>query len=464
FFGTFGPDTVSVVRRPDGSLELAFQDGRHRTYGPGETDAVALYLEGGADHVTLLGPGNIGPYLDIAWLPGLTVSGERLSGVRTTLFGEGADPAGTRADVIGDTLPTPEVEDLNLLRPPPVPLRGTDAGFTTWFDVNSDVGVLLGGGIILTTYRLGHDPFYRKLRIRAGYATAVGDYAVELHGNFHRWRSPAGLTLDAGISEIAVLHFFGYGNSTPFSQPISYYLARQNQLYLYPAWNYRMTTHSTVAVGPVFKHVRTDTVGSHLINDSRPYGVPEFAQAGLLATATYDTRDAPNFTRTGWRIVAGGAAYPVVFGAGSPFGTMQASAAWYVTLPSASRFTLAARASAKLVMGEVPVHEAAFIGGSTTVRGYEAGRYAGESSAFLNGELRVRVATLPVVVPWQFGVMGLADVGRVFNATDNTNVWHGSVGGGVWFAMPDRSVGLVVTGAWSPQGSAIWFGLGGFAF
>ncbi len=464
FFGTFGPDTVSVVRRPDGALELAFQDGRHRTYGPGETDAVALYLEGGADHVTLLGPGNIGPYLDIAWLPGLTVSGERRSGLRTTLFGAGADPARTRTEVVGDTLPTPEVEDLNLLRPPPVPLRGTEAGFVTWLDVNSDVGVLLGGGVLLTTYRLGHDPFYRKLRIRAGYATAVGDYAVELHGDFHRWRSSAGLTLDAGISEIAVLHFFGYGNTSPFTQPVSYYLARQNQLYLYPAWNYRMTTHSTVAVGPVFKHVRTDTVGSHLINDSRPYGVPEFAQAGVLMSATYDTRDAPNFTRTGWRIVAGGAAYPVVFGAGSPFGTMQASAAWYVTLPSASRFTLAARASAKLVMGEVPVHEAAFVGGSTTVRGYESGRYAGESAAFFNSELRIRVATIPVVVPWQFGVMALADLGRVFNATDDTNVWHGSAGGGVWFAMPDRSVGLVVSGAWSPQGSSIWLGLGGFMF
>ena len=421
---------------------------------------VALYLEGGADQVTLLGPGNVGPYLDVAWLPGLTVIGERRSGVRTTLYGRGADPAGTRADVIGHTLPTPEVEDLDLLRPPPLPLHGTDVGFTSWLDVNSDVGVLLGGGVILTTYRMGHDPYFRKLRIRAGYATAVGDYAVELHGDFHRWRSATGLTLDAGISEIAVLHFFGYGNTTPFTQPVSYYLARQKQQYIYPAWNYRMTTHTSIAVGPVFKHVLTDTVGNHLINDSRPYGVPEFAQAGLLATATYDTRDATSFTRTGWRIIAGGAAYPFVFGSGSPFGAMHASAAWYFTPRTLPRFTLATRASARLVMGDAPVHEAAFIGGSNTIRGYESGRYAGESSAFFNSELRVQVATVPVVVPWQFGVMGLADLGRVFNTTDDPNVWHGSAGGGIWFAMPDRSLGGVMTVAWSPQGSSIWFGTG----
>ena len=464
FFGSPGPDTVTVTRYPDGGFALAFKGGLHRRYAPEETDAVALYLEGGADQVELVGPGDVGPLLDLAWEPGLTVKGGRRSGQRTTLYGGGPRTAKLRMDMVGDTLPVPDVQDLDLLRPKPVPIHGSDAEMVTWFDVNSDVGVLIGGGVAITTYRLGHDPFYRKLRIRAGYATSVGDYAVEVHGDFHRWRSNAGLTLDAGISEILVLHFFGYGNTTPFNQPISYYLARQKQLYLYPAWNYRMTPHTLVAVGPVFKHVSTDTAGSHLINDSRPYGVPEFAQAGLLATATYDTRDSPQFTRRGWRIVAGGAAYPVVFGAGSPFGTMQASAAWYVTLPSVPRLTLATRASARLVMGEVPVHEAAFVGGSNTVRGYEAGRYAGESSAYLNGELRAHLATFPAVVPWQFGVMGLADLGRVFNETDDTNVWHGSAGGGVWFAMPDRSLGGVLTVAWSPQGSAIWLGIGGFMF
>jgi hypothetical protein len=464
FFGSPGADTVTVTRHADGSFELAFRGGLHRRYAPEETDAVALYLEGGADLVELVGPGNVGPLLDLAWAPGLTVTGARRSGQRATLYGGGPRTGKLRMELVSDTLPVPDVQDLDLLRPTPVPIHGSDAEMVTWFDVNSDVGVLIGGGVAITTYRLGHDPFYRKLRIRAGYATAVGDYAVEVHGDFHRWRSNAGLTLDAGISEILVLHFFGYGNTTPFNQPISYYLARQKQLYLYPAWNYQMTPHTLVAVGPVFKHVTTDTVGSHLINDSRPYGVPEFAQAGLLATATYDTRDSPQFTRRGWRIVAGGAAYPVVFGAGSPFGTMQASAAWFVTLPSVSRLTLATRASVKLVMGDVPVHEAAFVGGSNTVRGYEAGRYAGESSAYLNGELRAHLATFPAVVPWQFGVMGLADLGRVFNETDDTNVWHGSAGGGVWFAMPDRSLGGVLTVAWSPQGSAIWLGIGGFMF
>ena len=463
FFGTPGADTVTVTRQPDGGLRISFRDGVQRTYAPGETDAVALYLGEGADQLNLQGPGTAGPRLDVAWSPELSVTGDRGSGRRTTFYGGKTNVGATRAEVVSDTLPVPEVEDLDLTRPPAVPLHGTDIGPTLWFDVNSDVGLLIGGGVTITTYRVGHNPYYRKLRIRSGYATATNNYAIELKGEFRRWRSREALTLEAGLSEIAVLHFFGYGNTTPFTQPADFYLARQRQFYIYPAWNYHMAPRTQVTVGPVFKHVRTDTLILNYINLTRPYGVPEFAQIGMAATASYDTRDVPNFTRHGVYVRAGGTYYPIVFGAGTPFGSMQASVAGYLTLPELPRLTLAIRLSGRLNMGVPPVHEAAFIGGSRTIRGYEAGRYAGEASAFGNAELRLHVATFPFVVPWQFGVVGLGDLGRVFTEYDDDNIWHGSVGGGIWFALPDRSLGGVMTFARSPQGSSIWLS-GGFMF
>ena len=70
------------------------------------------------------------------------------------------------------------------------------------------------------------------------------------------------------------------------------------------------------------------------------------------------------------------------------------------------------------------------------------------------------MATFPFVVPWQFGIVGLGDLGRVFNAGDDGNIWHGSLGGGIWVALPDRSLGGVMTIASSPQGTAVWLGSG----
>ena len=275
---------------------------------------------GGADRIDLVGPGLSGPLLDVAWQEGLTLGGARGSGQRTAVYGGGPRTGDLRLEIVADTLPIPEVEDLDLTRPPPVPLHGTDVGPNFWFDVNSDVGVLLGGGVTLTTYRMGYDPYYKKLRFRSGYATAVDNYAIEVNGEFRRWRSRQAATLDAGLSEIIVLHFFGFGNTTSFTQPANYYLAQQRQLYVNPAWNYKMAPHARLAVGPIYKHVRTDTLANSYISQTDPYGVPEFAQLGVSATAVYDTRDATNFTRTGMHIRAGGSFYPVVFDDGTPFG------------------------------------------------------------------------------------------------------------------------------------------------
>ncbi len=458
FFGTTGADTVTVTQLPDDQVDIAFQDGRTRHFASGDADAIALYLGGGPDLVELRGKEQGGPWVDIAWQPGLTITGKRGTGAGTTLFGGGEIPAGVRARVVRDTLAPPEIADVGLLRSKPVPLHGNAVSPAIWLDVNSDVGVLLGGGVNLTTYRAGHQPYYRWLQLKAAYATTPGDFAIELHAKFNRWRSRTAVTLDAGLSQIAVLHFFGYGNTTPYDQPIGYYRARQNQLYVYPAWNFRPTPATRFSIGPLFKHVLTDTIGTTLLNASRPYGVPEFAQLGVMASATYDTRDAVNFTRHGIWVAMSGSFYPVVFGAGTSFGGMRASAAAFVTPRQWRRATLAMRGTAQLALGDVPVHEAAYAGGSGTLRGYESGRYAGEAAVYFNNELRLQVGTLPFVVPWHFGLSGIADVGRVFASADSTRVWHASVGGGAWVAMPDRSVGGVITVVRSPQGTSIWLG------
>ncbi|HMU60463.1 MAG TPA: BamA/TamA family outer membrane protein [Gemmatimonadales bacterium] len=459
-FGTPGADTVTVTRGRHGSMDITFRDGFHRFFAPGDTRAVGLYLDGGADAVVLAGPGGSGPLLDLAWQQGLEVTGARSSGRHTITYGGGPADRSLKVSPVPDSLPVPGVQDLDWSSPPPVPLHGTRTAPVPWFGANSDIGLLLGGGVTLTTYRIGHSPYYRKVQVRAGYTTELKRAALEMHAEFNRWHSPTTFTLDVGVPALTDLRFFGYGNTTSFNESAAYYQTTQREIYIYPAWHYRLGPHGQFAVGPMFKQVTTDTSQNDFISQDRPYGVPDFAQFGAEASVALDTRDAPAFARSGWHAVAGGSYYPVTFGAGNAFGSVRGSVATYLTPRGMDRLTLALRASARLTMGEVPVHEAAYVGGSSTLRGYRSGRYAGDAGAWFNSELRAELGTLAFVSPWRFGVLGIGDLGRVFYDTDNVDVWHASGGGGFWMALPDRSTGIVLTAVVSDEGTAFWFGSG----
>jgi hypothetical protein len=115
-------------------------------------------------------------------------------------------------------------------------------------------------------------------------------------------------------------------------------------------------------------------------------------------------------------------------------------------------------------VGTVPYFEAAFVGGGRTVRGLPQGRYSGNQSVFGNLDVRLRVSKVQFVLPWDFGVLLLADAGRVFVTGEQSNAWHPSVGGGLWVALLDRSLAATVSVA-TGAGAGVFINAGaGFTF
>ena len=112
---------------------------------------------------------------------------------------------------------------------------------------------------------------------------------------------------------------------------------------------------------------------------------------------------------------------------------------------------------------EYPFFEAAFVGGAATVRGLREDRYAGDASAYGNAELRVRLGRFFVLLPGDYGVFGLADVGRVFLEGESSDVWHTGVGGGFWFAFLEPANTITVALA-SGDGRTALYVRAGFAY
>jgi hemolysin activation/secretion protein len=125
--------------------------------------------------------------------------------------------------------------------------------------------------------------------------------------------------------------------------------------------------------------------------------------------------------------------------------------------------TLAVRVGGQHAWGRFPFHDAAFLGGAATLRGWDEQRFAGRSSLYANGELRLRAGKVFLVVPADVGVIALGDIGRVYADDERSDRWHSSVGGGFWIAPLMRPYTVSVTIARSQERTSVYL-RNGFAF
>jgi len=332
----------------------------------------------------------------------------------------------------------------------------------TWISVQPDVGVIVGGGATLRSYGFRRFPYKSLMSLRVGFATGAGKFGVEYTGDF-RTAGAARVAMRAGWSGFDVVRFYGFGNETPDTGTTDLYKVKQQQYLVAPSLVLPLGRQGELTVGPLLKYAFTDLVPGSFIDTRRPYGVGSWGQVGVQAGVRIDTRDRATSATRGVLITVGGSAYPTFWDVTAPFQEAHAEAATYLTAAVPTHPTLAVRVAGQRVWGRFPFHEAVFIGGAGTVRGYSEHRFAGDAGLYGNVELRFRLGRPSLVVPGDFGVFGLADAGRVYVSGETSDRWHAAAGGGLWFAPLSASNTVSVAVARSPGRTAVYLRLG-FAF
>jgi hemolysin activation/secretion protein len=156
----------------------------------------------------------------------------------------------------------------------------------------------------------------------------------------------------------------------------------------------------------------------------------------------------------------------------SSFGQVNGNVNAY--LPLGGRTTLALRGGGKKVFGTYPYMEAAALGQGTlgqgaleepenTLRGYRSRRFTGDSSAYGNADLRLRISSMNILVPGVWGLTAFGDVGRVWLDGESSDKWHTSVGGGLWFSWLTRRLSASV-GVSHGEEETLFYVTGGLHF
>ncbi|TFG45025.1 MAG: hypothetical protein E4H41_06160 [Gemmatimonadales bacterium] len=463
--GTTAADQVTAQWLTPDSLALSFGP-REQLFSARETNRVDLFLLQGTDTILVTGVRGKGPELRIVPTPPASLH---------VVDSTGSNTVQIRAKGVPVSIDPPGAVPVRSTIPPNALLQLDSAGVertdgkralspTVVFSIASGTGVLIGGGAVRTDWSGDARPYRSRTTLRAAYGTESNKGVVELETDFRWTHSPLQLHVNAIASGVTAIYFYGFGNETSSTNSGSYYRAGRDIYALVPSVLYPVSKRVRLGAGLNIARVVTPMDSGLFISVNQPYGTPTFSAAGVDGSLTYDSRDVRGAPRHGALALVKGAWYPVVSGSGGTFGTVSASVASYVTPHWWRAMTIATRLSGTATFGEVPYFESAFIGGGRTVRGLPQGRYEGNQALFGNLDLRLRVSRIQFVLPWDFGVLGLADLGRVFVSGESSKEWHPSVGGGVWVALLDRSLAAslnVATGA----GQGVFLNAGaGFSF
>ncbi len=442
---------VTIARREPGAAPWF-----SRVFRGGETGEVRIYLNGGADSVDVKGRT---PFT-------LRVIGGKGSdavaleqGARARLYDtDGLTPV-PAAKVRHKPVPpewTPE--------PPRLPPRdwGSQSLPVVWGSYGPDVGLLAGGGVLITDYGFRQQPWASRHLVRAAYATDAQTFKLEYKGDFRAEVRGPWVGVHAIASGIEVLRFHGLGNETTADQPDEFYRVRENDLQAAVTLNLP-AGRGLVSVGPIVTWSSTKFTADRFIDSVRPYGSGKFGRAGLMASYVLDTRDLPGYPRRGVLVELGGTVRPGLWDVQSTYGEVHGAVSTYLSPAIAGSPVLALRAGGQQTFGDYIYQDAAYIGGTSTVRLGRERRFAGDAALFGSAELRFALTRFFVVVPGELGLFGLGDVGRVFLDGESSDRWHGAAGGGIWLAFLSRRSTVTAAYAVSEDRARLYV-QGGWAF
>jgi hypothetical protein len=458
-------DVALVDRQPDGAVRVRLYDADEenrpkgapyfqRRFLPEETNEVRIDLHGGGDRAVVRGAVDRSLTVRIVGGGGddvLVDSSVVRSGNAKTAFydsrGENRFVEGPVTHVSTRAFEEPEEgRSISGEGYRDWGARGSTTPVVGW---KGEDGPIVGATLTRMRFGFRKIPYASLVGVTGRVGLFSGAVSVEAFGDFRRQNSAAGYSFDVLASQLESIRFYGFGNATVAEFEPDFYEVRQDRLRGVAAYHLDLPGRSLLRVGPVVQLTRTE------LPPGTPFeatfsGDRNHVQAGALAQYLLDRRDAPLLPRHGVLVDLEVEGYPIVEGSGESFASGTGVVSGYWT-PAGVQLdpTLALRAGGRKVTGGFPIHEAAFLGGSQTIRGFPSRRYAGDAAVWGNAELRVPVDTVRLLVRGQLGVSGLADVGRVYYDGESPGGWHRALGGGVWFAFRIRNSLLAASATWA---------------
>lgn len=302
-----------------------------------------------------------------------------------------------------------------------------------------DDGALFGGGVRLTRYHFRKEPYGSQHSIFFRFSANTNALNFYYTGDFTR---AIGHQLDFNpdihFDRPIIFNFFGLGNGTQVDQSKnnSFNWVRLEKMSFSPLlkrtwYNGRNFTR----FGPFFERVEVQKQEGR-ITDTDLFSANDLEAKnflGLKLEHSFQSVDNGSIPRNGFKLNFGihhyynlldKQVYTRLFGNVTTYFTVGSK----VELTFASRFGLASLTNKNFLF-----YHSNNLGGNNYLRGFRNNRFSGQSLLFHNTDLRLKLFYWRNnFIPFEFGVMGGFDYGRVWEKGSDPEKFHAGVSPGFW--------------------------------
>jgi len=243
-------------------------------------------------------------------------------------------------------------------------------------------------------------------------------------------------------------NFFGLGNETSnVAKKFSHNRVQNSLIYFNPNLRKLLTRgNGEFLIGGTLRRIGIEKNGGDNPRFIDNFGndIPDFfdskLQLGAKVEFNYENSDNPLITHSGTKFQSSLSWENDVNGNAVNVGKLKASLAFFYSLDKRQFITLATRVGTQHNFGKFNFYDGAIIGGTingtpSTLRGYRAERFTGNTSFFHNSEIRIKLfSSTNRILPFTIGVHGGYDYGRVWVDDEDSDKWHSGYGGGLWFS------------------------------
>ncbi len=318
---------------------------------------------------------------------------------------------------------------------------------------NPDDGVKLGFKALYTINDFKRNPYTSQHELKAGYYFATDGFDLSYQARFATIIGDYNLQVGAHFtSPNFARNFFGYGNET---------VNLDDELSL----DYNRVKISRVGgdVGLVnatpfgsyfsykasFETVEIDNIEGRFIDQFIPDNPDGFFDrkyfAGLDALYRYESYDDVLNPTRGMQFDLNLGGKLNTADTDRNYGYFKSYLEFYNSLIPSRKLVLKSHVQTQINIGtDYEFYQAATLGGGSGLRGYRLQRFIGKSAFATGGDIRYSFNQFKTAfLPFQIGVFGGYDIGRVWEKDDTSDVWHDSYGGGIWINSAEAVNGTI---------------------